>query len=458
MLLRLKNNYFTKTYYQDFHLNLFNLSLRLNGFPIRKAKLLLGHIQKQNQTEFEHYISQKKEEIVHYHLKHNSFYKMLAHQTSPSNWDSVPVMTKRHLQKPLNERLSHGFSKKNVYINKTSGSSGDPFVFAKDKFCHALTWAVIQNRFGWFDLNFNSSRQARFYGIPLDTFGYYKERFKDFLSKRKRFSVFDLSDHAFEKCLKTFEKTSFEYINGYTSAIVQFAKFLKHKNIKLNSVCKSLKACVVTSEMLFNDDKVLMEEQFGVPVINEYGASELDLIAFQNPLNEWQLNSETLFIEILDENNNSLPHGQEGRIVITSFYNKAHPFIRYDIGDIGKLSKLSSAKKPILETLIGRTNDIAILPSGKKAAGLTFYYITKSIIEDDGNVKEFIIEQVKIDTFKIIYVSDSDLSKNKLKTITKEMEHYLEEGLNIIFERQNKLQRSKSGKLKQFSSLLNQNL
>jgi phenylacetate-CoA ligase len=29
-----------------------------------------------------------------------------------------------------------------------------------------------------------------------------------------------------------------------------------------------------------------------------------------------------------------LPYGKKGRIVITLF-NKAHPFIRYDIGDIG---------------------------------------------------------------------------------------------------------------------------
>jgi phenylacetate-CoA ligase len=26
---------------------------------------------------------------------------------------------------------------------------------------------------------------------------------------------------------------------------------------------------------------------------------------------------------------------KKGRIVITSLFNKAHPFIRYDIGDIG---------------------------------------------------------------------------------------------------------------------------
>ena len=452
-----KNNYFTKTYYSISLLNLFNLTLQFNGFPIRKAKRALEVIQQKNNVDFELYIAQQKQEIVAYHLKHNSFYKRFIAKKDAFNWDAIPVMTKRDLQQPLKDRVSEGFNIKNLYINKTSGSSGDPFVFVKDKFCHAMTWAIIQDRFSWFNLDFNLSKQARFYGIPLNTKGYFKERLKDGLSKRYRFSVFDLSDAAFKKHLKTFQYIKFDYINGYTSSIVQFAKFLEREHIILKSICPTLRVCVVTSEMLFEDDKKLMESQFGVPVINEYGASELDLIAFENPNKEWQVNSETIFVEILDDDDKPVLNGEEGRVVITSFYNKAHPFIRYDIGDIGSLSQKSTVKKPILEKLIGRTNDIAILPSGKKAAGLTFYYITKSIIEDDGNVKEFIIEQLTKENFKISYVSSLELSENRLKTIRNEISNYLEKGLNIQFERQTKLQRSKSGKLKQFSSLLNPN-
>jgi phenylacetate-CoA ligase len=435
-------------------LNLFDLSLQLNGYPIKKAKQVLKSIQEQSESDFEHYIEKAKCDIVSYHLEHNPFYKTLAKNANPLDWNSVPILTKRDLQQPLSERLSNDFNLKNVYINKTSGSSGDPFIFAKDKFCHALTWAVIENRFGWYGLDFNKSRQARFYGIPLDKNGYYKELFKDKLSKRTRFSVFDMTDMTFENHLNAFRTIRFDYINGYTSAIVQFAKFLERKQLVITSICPSLKACFVTSEMLFEKDKNLMETQFGVPVINEYGASELDLIAFENPTGDWQINSETLYVEILDDHNQQLPLGKEGRVVITSLYNKAHPFIRYDIGDIGVLSKESTPKKPILQKLIGRTNDIVVLPSGKKAAGLTFYYITKSIIEDNGNVKEFIIHQLTLDTFKILFVSDDDLSELKIKQIKAEMETYLEKGLNIIFERQTLLKRSKSGKLKQFSSLI----
>lgn len=435
-------------------ISLFDISLRLNGFPVKKAKAELDEIVNLSEEEYVLFLQNKKKEIVDFHLKNNAFYKNLVGNKTVEKWEDLPILNKQNLQKPLEERLSKGYSRKDVYVNKTSGSSGTPFVFAKDKYSHALTWASNIMRFGWFGIDFNHSLQARFYGIPMDFIGYQKERIKDFLTHRFRFPVFDLSDVVLEKFLQKFKSKKFDYINGYTSSIVLFAKYLEQKNIVLNEVCPTLKACFVTSEMLFESDKKLLEKQFGIPIINEYGASELDLIAFENPNGEWQINAETLFVEILDENKNVLPYGEEGRIVITSLFNKAHPFIRYEIGDIGILDEKSTPQKPILKKLIGRTNDVAILPSGKKSPGLTFYYVTKSIIEDDGNVKEFIIKQTKLDSFEIEYVSENELDSNQIQKIKEAITLYLEPNLNFTFTRKTVLERTNRGKLKQFKSYL----
>ena len=435
-------------------LRLFELILQVNGFPIRKAKKDFASILNVKNENYQKYIAEKRKEIVDYHLNHNPFYQNLVGKNTFDNWTDLPILTKKDLQQPLRERLSTIFTEKSVFVNKTSGSSGDPFVFAKDKAAHAITWASIIHRFGWYGIDFNTSYQARFYGIPLDFLGYQKERLKDFLSKRYRFPIFDLSDKILEGILKKFKKKHFDYINGYTSSIVLFGKFLKERDMVLKDICPTLKVCMVTSEMLFEEDKILLEKYLGVPIVNEYGASELDLIAFQNPQGEWQVNAETLFVEILDENNQPVANGTEGKIVITSLFNKAHPFIRYEIGDIGILDEKSTWKKPILKKLVGRTNDIAILPSGKKSPGLTFYYVTKSIIEDDGNVKEFIIRQVKLDTFEIDYVSKTELHSNQIDQIEKAIATYLEPNLHFTYNRKEVLQRSKRGKLKQFESLL----
>ena len=438
--------------------NLFHLSLKLSGFPIEKAQIDFDKIIAVSEVNYPEYLEHKKQEIVAFHLKNNSFYRDLVGKEICENWLDLPVLTKKDLQKPLKERLSKGYSEKSVFINKTSGSSGDPFVFAKDKEAHAITWASIIHRFGWYAIDFNSSYQARFYGIPLDFIGYRKERLKDFLSKRFRFPIFDLSDKVLDGVFNHFKTKKFDYINGYTSSIVLFGKYLQARNIILTDICPTLKVCMVTSEMLFEDDKILLEKHLGIPIVNEYGASELDLIAFQSrsvgTKDEWQVNSETLFVEILDEKNQPVAYGIEGKIVITSLYNKAHPFIRYEIGDVGILDEKSTLKKPILKKLIGRTSDIAILPSGKKSPGLTFYYVTKSIIEDGGNVKEFIIRQTKLDTFEIDYVSSIALTSKQILEIEKAIANYLEPGLHFTYNRKEVLERTKRGKLKQFQSNL----
>ncbi|WP_433834552.1 phenylacetate--CoA ligase family protein [Flavobacterium anhuiense] len=433
---------------------LFDISLQLNGFPIKKAKAELDKILTAPENNYNDFIEGRKKEIVDFHLKNNTFYKKLANIDSYENWYDLPVLTKYNLQIPLNQRLSTGFNEKNVYINKTSGSSGNPMVFAKDKFAHALTWADYKRLFSWYKIDFNQSLQARFYGMPLTFLANKKLRFKDFLSRRYRFNIFDLSDKGLKKITANFEKKNFDYINGYTSNIVLLAKYLQKKNIVLAHICPSLKVCVVTSEMLFEEDKILLEKQLGIPIVNEYGASEVGIIAFENPDGEWLVNSETLFVEIVDQNNLPVPNGVVGRILVTSLDNKAHPFIRYEVGDYGILDEKSTAKKPILKKLIGRTNDVAVLPSGKKSPGMTFYSITKKLFDDEGNVKEFKIIQTQLDVFEIEYTSEHELTNSEIENIEKEFSNYLEPGLKYIFVRKDNLERGKSGKLKQFKSYL----
>ncbi len=433
---------------------IFDLTLRLNGFPIGRARRQLASILAVAEPDYAAFIERKKTDIAQHHLKHNAFYQSLAGNGAYEKWEDLPVMRKADFQRPLDERLSDGYSKKEVFINKTSGSSGDPMVFAKDKPCHALIWANIMRRFGWYGVDFNHSLQARFYGQPMDFLPRMVLRLKDFLSSRYRFSIFDFSDAGIEKILRKFKSTRFDYINGYTSSIVQIAHYLKRKNLVLKDLCPTLRVCIVTSEMLFEDDRILLEQQLGVPVVNEYGASEVDVIAIENPDGRWLVNAETCYVEIVDDNGKPVPHGQQGRILVTSLYNYAHPFIRYEVGDFGALDPSGTPKNPVLQTLVGRTNDVALLPSGKKPAGMTFYSITKKLFGDEGNVKEFVVVQTHLDRFEIVYVAEKELTDPEKAHMEKVFTDFLEPGLRYEFIRRHALERSKSGKLKQFTSLV----
>ena len=431
-------------------MNLFDLSLRLSGFNIDAARKKIEQIQAIPDSKYRAYLHENRSEIVKYHLNNTPFYKKLA--TENSTWENLPVLTKANLQQPLNDRLAKDFTSKNVYVGKTSGSSGHPFLFAKDKWSHALSWASFYSAYAKAGIDLSNDYQARFYGLATGGNSRYKERFKDFISGRYRLPIFDLSEAKMTAFLAIFKKKKFTYIYGYTSSIVLFAKFLAQKNIVLKEICPTLKLCIVTSEMLFSEDRIIVEKQFGIPLRNEYGASETGLIAFENNEDELQIDSKLLYVEILDENDKIVPAETEGRVVITSLYNKAHPIIRYDIGDLGVLSQDSSAKKMILKKLTGRKSDFAVLPSGKVVPGLAFYYVTKKIIDNDSSVKEFVITQTQINAFLIEYVSNFEMDQNLVKKIKEELAAYLEPNLDVLLIRKDVIARSKSGKLKQFTS------
>ncbi|WP_031426882.1 phenylacetate--CoA ligase family protein [Flavimarina sp. Hel_I_48] len=435
-------------------MNLFDLSLRLQGYPIDEARKELNRLEKQDAKAHKLYVAEKKLEIANYHLKNNPFYAGFTGFKSCENWAELPILTKSDLQQPLEKLLSAGYSKDKIYQGKTSGSSGEPFNFAKDKWCHALTWASFYASYASRDIDLSGDKQARFYGIPLRGKDRYTEKFKDLLGNRYRFPVFDTGSKQMENALKTFKNKPFGYINGYTSSILLFSKFLRDRQLVLKALCPTLKACIVTSEMLYERDRDLMEKQLGVPLINEYGASETGLIAFENEQKQLIIDHKLLFIEIVDEAGNVLPNGEKGQIVITALYNKAQPFIRYAIGDLGILNRDQKTGKLFLKELSGRSNDNVQLPSGKSIPGLAFYYVTKSAMETTSNVKEFVITQTSLSNFEITYVSDRPLDHKEELAVRKAMQDYLEPGLTTSILKVETLQRSKNGKLKQFCSLL----
>ena len=127
------------------------------------------------------------------------------------------------------------------------------------------------------------------------------------------------------------------------------------------------------------------------------------------------------------------------------------------LSDAIELSKPKSEKAYIAFRLAeglsdGRTNDIIKLPSGKISPGLTFYYISKKLLESGGRIKEFIIIQKTMDTFLFKYVANDELSASEKIEIQKAMDLYLEPGLICEFLQCEFIERTKAGKLKHFFS------
>lgn len=428
-------------------MNLFEWTLLFKGFPMAAAKSHLEMIAQLDVDAFKKYQEEKRWEIAKYHFEHTPFYKKHVGNRFPEKWEDLPILTKKDFQQPIEELISSEFQKNQLYIANTSGSSGHPFFFAKDKFSHALTWAHVDQLYSQHGLRY-FSKQARFYGIPLEKKGYYIETLKDLLANRMRFPVFDLSKEKLELYYQRFTRQKFEFIYGYTSSIVYFMRWLVSKNRNLKSVCPTLKHVITTSELLTPEDRIIIEQGAGVTVVNEYGASETGIIGFQDKAGRLRISEELLYAEINHASNTT--EKASGELLLTSLYNKAMPFIRYQIGDVATISRKADEKFSVIESLDGRVNDFARLPSGKTAPGLTFYYISRSILESGGVLKEFIIRQTAIDTFEFDVVSEVPVTEAQQKEILQKMDLYLEPGLKLKVNQVSRIERPHSGKIKHF--------
>jgi len=427
-------------------MNFFSL-LKIKGFPVAEAKKLFSGIP--DGEEFIKWQKEKRWEIFNFHKQNNSYYNTLV-PDNPKKWEDIPIINKETLRLQSN-KYKYDYTRK-LYTRNTSGSTGNPFTYTLDYFSHTLTWLLIENRYGSMGVSLNDY-QARMFGMPLSWRERTLENIKDRLANRYRFNVLDLSDRALEKWIKTFNAKKFQYIYGYSFPIISFSNFLKLRGVTLKNICPTLKTVIVTAEMCSKDDEQNIREAFGVPVANEYGASEIGIIGFGNT-NNWKISNELLYVEIVDNNDNLLPDGEVGRVICTPLFNRGTPFIRYAVGDLASIETVNGQRT--ITNLVGRQEELAILPSGKKAPGDTvFYYVFKEFSGVFKYIQEYRVIQKSLYSFEIQMVTSTLPKKTEQNYLKRTIENYLEKGLNIEIKIVDSIERTRLGKFRRFISEVN---
>ena len=393
--------------------------------------------------------------LVNYHNKYTPAYRKFVESASLDLLQNIPVLTKNDF---LSEDIENWTSKHfrcnySSYSGMTSGSSGVPFHFRRDWSNHLRIWQGILQRYGSIGIDVFRDRQARFYG----TDGSRSERVKDFLLNRKRFPVLILDIEKFEQYYDIFTREKFCYVYGYPNAIALFSKWIIDTDRPtLNSVCETLKYCLVTGEMLFESDRKLIEAAFGVEVYNEYGLSEIDVVAFGNELGEWHINSKNLLIEVVDEDGRQVPEGQVGYLLVTALTNYAMPFIRYKTGDKGSIIHDRASGRIHLNKLEGRNNDVITLSNGRTIHGMFFYYQLKTLasaLESQGEVPiERMYVELKVTIITIYYERIAPLTTRSIEEISDRVKCVLDDSFSVVFV-QKTLKTEESGKLKLFAKI-----
>jgi len=95
-----------------------------------------------------------------------------------------------------------------------------------------------------------------------------------------------------------------------------------------------LKGVVAISEVVSDDASDLVRKSFGCEFAQIYGCTEMGAIALQSSDDGTLLVcDESVLVELIDDDHQPVEPGETGRVILTSLYNFATPFIRYEVGD-----------------------------------------------------------------------------------------------------------------------------
>ncbi len=267
--------------------------------------------------------------------------------------------------------LSKVISSDRYVYDHTSGSTGAPFLFVRDKNATGKTIASNMLLFEWAGLKIGM-RSARVWGIfdrSLQTM-----LWERFIRRRMTIDAFQIRKHNIDNFIQKLENYNPVSILGYTASMVKLSKHIE--SMEKRPVFNNLCSVIVMAETLTEDGRTSIQDNFGCKVFNSYGSREIPNIA-QECENQkgLHINTDNVFLEVIKDDGHA-SYGEKGEIVVTDLNNFAMPFIRYSMGDIGSLIEEQCPCKmgfPLLKSVEGRINDNIKLPSGNIITSMYFY-------------------------------------------------------------------------------------
>ena len=215
--------------------------------------------------------------------------------------------------------------------------------------------------------------------------------------------------------------------------------------------------CVETSgELLDPDVRTLVRDTFGLSVKDLYSAQEVGYIALQCPdFEHYHVQSDSILVEVLDDDNNPCPPGATGKVVVTPLHNYATPLFRYEIGDYAEVGKPCPCGRgyPVLKRILGRARNMMIGPDGEQI----WPSFSSRSFTGVAPVLQHQIVQHTVDTLEAKLVTQRPLSPDEEAALEEVITARLLFPMKVSFSYHAEIPRSAGGKYEDFVSHVSAN-
>jgi phenylacetate-CoA ligase len=310
---------------------------------------------------------------------------MLENGVAPADIDSLdrlallPILTKRTVQASGTTLLSSGADPKHRFARATSGTTGTPLRFYRDRRASPLGQATWWQALHWTGA---SPADPLVYSILPRPAG--EEERLGFWNRLIGTRV--LTYHpgvSFDRAsvLRALAPAHHAVLALFPSYLHLLAQGL------VAAGCPGVirPRCIFSfGEHLTEDTRALVRQAFDAPIRERYGAMEFSaMIAQTCGHGGWHLNTEGFVVEIVGGAAGDR-HGSaadRGRIVITDLRNFVMPFIRYEVGDIGvrgdEVRCGCGRTLPRLGAIEGRDAEYVVTPAGRRVPSSAFQRVLR---------------------------------------------------------------------------------
>lgn len=447
--------------YKFFPIPLQNIAVTIQGFRIRKLRYGGNFNKYVNEFDKSQYFDQKtikenQEQKLKYIVKiaydNIPYYRKLFRKNhlKPSDikyikdLNKIPILEKETVKKFVDDFISEDIDRRNIVANMSSGTTGTPLTiyYTKDaiRYFFALNEARVKH---WAGVKSGDKLASFLHGadafVPISQtkppFWRWNKAYNQLL-----FSVFHMNENNLKYYIKKHNEFQPKIIQGYTSAIDIFAKYILKYKIKVFAP----KAISVSAETLLDIQRKNIEKAFNSEVYNEYSSVENVARITECEKGRLHINPESSIIEF------KKIVGTENKyeIIGTNLFNVVMPLLRYRTGDIVTLTNETKCpcgrNFPLIKSIEGRTCDMLMTPEGNYVGSASIGSASTLV----NNIKEVQIIQNKIDEIIVKIVKVEKFNKYDLNLYIDRLKERLGNKVSIKVVFVNQIKRTRAGKFR----------
>ncbi len=358
----------------------------------------------------------------------------------------LPILRKRDVQAAKDALLSTQARTSDLEPKATSGTTGTPLRFYRDRRGDPLGQATW-----WQALNWAGASPADPHAFTTLPRGPHEDQVRftrwHILTGTRKLPFEAVINRDGAEVIAFLEHANPNVISAYPSYLHLLSRLVVDAGGALRV---RPRAIFYNGEQMSEDTRELITRAFGSPIFSRYGANEFSAMVAQTcARGGWHLNTEGFIVEIVDGapgNRRGAP-SPRGRIVITDLRNHVMPFIRYEIGDVGWIADTERCPCgrafPVLGGLEGRVEEYLVTGAGRRIPAVVFQRVLR--VQAD-LIWEYQMRQDRPTELELWVVPRQTYTEGQAKALAEHVEKFLNHEVAVRVKIVERIPREPSGK------------